>query len=106
MGFAHPEYDRMANRSQAVASVDAWQGRWALMSDYTRSPVPLGAEPTEEPEEQPARAGSLAGQADWPGVDGWGSLAGVLGTLVTLAVIYVAALMIRKAGSSPANKNT
>jgi cobalt/nickel transport system permease protein len=101
----------VGNRSQAVASVDAWQGRWALMSDYTRRPVPLGSEPAEEPEEQPTLAGlptrpDLAGQADWPGVDGWGSLAGVLGTLVTLAVIYVAALAIRKAGSSPANKNT
>jgi len=92
----------VANRSQAVASVDAWQGRWALMSDYTRRPVPLGSEPAEEPEEQPTLTGSPAGQADWPGVDGWGSLAGVLGTLVTLAVIYLVALVIRKAGSSPA----
>ena len=64
------------NDSPAVAAVDQWQSRWAPMADYTRRDEPLGQLPAAKP------------RAAWPNPDAWRSLAGLLGTGVTLAIVY------------------
>jgi cobalt/nickel transport system permease protein len=67
------------NDSSVVAAIGRWQQRWSLMSDYTRREAPLGRLPAE------AKGPSASA---WPAPDGWRSLAGILGTLVTLSVLY------------------
>ena len=78
------------NTSPSVAAVDSWQGRWSLMSDYTRRAAPLGQELRETEKSITETA------ASWPNLDGWSSLAGILGTVVTLAVVYGASAVIRR----------
>ena len=66
-----------------VAAVDRWQSKWSLMSDYSRREAPLG--------ELPAVGTNVAEDeksATWPNLDGWRSLAGVLGTIVTLGLLF------------------
>jgi cobalt/nickel transport system permease protein len=75
------------NDSPLVAAVDQWQSRWSPMSDYTRREEPLGqvrAEPATE------RA------SVWPNPDGWRSVAGLLGTIVTLTILYGASRWLRR----------
>jgi cobalt/nickel transport system permease protein len=67
------------NDSSVVAAIGRWQQRWSLMSDYTRREAPLGRLPAE------AKGPSASA---WPAPDGWRSLAGILGTVVTLSVLY------------------
>ncbi len=69
------------NQSPLVAAVERWQQRWSPMTDYTRRTSPLGQLPVEASE-----AASQAASA-WARPDGWRSLAGVLGTLLTLGVL-------------------
>ncbi len=79
------------NPSPLVAAVDRWQAKWTPMSDYTKRSTPLGQEP-------PGEQGPS--QTTWPNVSGWGSLAGVLGTLVTLAGLYLVARKLRRPAAS------
>jgi cobalt/nickel transport system permease protein len=87
------EYDygaakaNVQNESPTVAAVDRWQSRWSPLRDYTRRTAPLGESPVEESEPEAA----------WPNLDGWRSMAGVLGTLVTLTILYGASRCMRKA---------
>jgi cobalt/nickel transport system permease protein len=67
------------NDSFLVAAVGRWQQRWSVMSDYTRRDAPLGQLPVEAKAE-PASA--------WAAPDGWRSLAGILGTAVTLGILF------------------
>jgi anti-sigma-K factor RskA len=67
------------NESPLVAAVDRWQSQWSPMTDYTRREVPLGQLPT---------AATIESTAAWPNVDGWRSVAGVLGTRITLSILY------------------
>jgi cobalt/nickel transport system permease protein len=87
--FKSPDRPAMENPSPLVAAVDRWQAKWSPMSDYTKRSAPLGQEATAE-------EGPSEGQAAWPNVSGWGSLAGVLGTLLTLAVLYLVAKKLRR----------
>ena len=82
--------------SGTAAAVDAWQSRWSLMPDYSKRPVPLGAGPVDETEaDEPA-------PPSWPGVSGWGSVAGLVGTAVTLVIVYLISLAVRRRrGSTP-----
>jgi cobalt/nickel transport system permease protein len=80
--------------SGLVARVDDWQSRYALLPDYGRRSAPLGQTPGEAPSETEAPDA-------WPGVSGWGSLAGLLGTVVTLAVVYVVAVLLRRRRTLP-----
>ena len=73
------------NESPIVGAVDQWQSKWSLMSDYTSRETPLGTLPTVE-----GKSGV------WPNVDGWRSLAGVLGTIITLSLLYGVSRMIRR----------
>lgn len=82
----------MKESSGRIASVDEWQSKYAPMPDYTKRAVPLG-QAVPEGEEEGQEAGS-----EWPALDGWGSLAGVLGTAVTLAVVYLASVLLRRRG--------
>jgi len=67
------------NESPLVAAVDRWQSQWSPMTDYTRREAPLGQLPI---------AGTIESTAAWPNFDGWRSVAGVLGTMVTLGILY------------------
>jgi cobalt/nickel transport system permease protein len=73
------------NRSSVVTAVDQWQAKWSPMTDYQRRMTPLGQLPAAgEP------------QSAWPNPSGWRSLAGVLGTIVTLGILYGFARWMRK----------
>jgi len=86
--------DTVAPPSAAISAVDEWQARWSLMSDYTKRPAPLGLAPTKTKGESDATDA-------WPNVSGWASLAGLVGTAATLAVLYaVAVVWRRRAGGS------
>jgi len=69
------------NESPAVAAFDRWQSKWSPLTDYNRREAPLGQVPVGET----AQAAS-----------GWGSLAGILGTVVTLGLVYGASRMMRR----------
>jgi cobalt/nickel transport system permease protein len=66
------------NRSSLVAAVEQWQTKLSPMPNYNHREAPLGQLPAAASEPQPA----------WPNPSGWGSAAGVLGTLVTLGILY------------------
>lgn len=77
------------NESPVVEAVDRWQSRWSPLTDYTRRETPLGT--------TSATATTAADKPDaWPNVDGWRSMAGVLGTIVTLGVLFVVSRMFRR----------
>ena len=73
------------NESPVIAAVDRWQKKWSPMSDYTKRAAPVGTLPNEG-KSAPA----------WPHVSGWGSLAGVLGTVITLVILYGLSRLIPK----------
>ena len=77
--------------SDPIAAVDTWQNKWSLMSDYGKRSVPLGQEPAKEEEARKAGASPT-----WGHPDGWRSLAGIFGTLVTLVVLYAATSLFRR----------
>jgi cobalt/nickel transport system permease protein len=77
------------NDSSLVAAVERWQQRWSVMSDYTRREVPLGQLPAVAKDEP---------VATWPAPNGWRSLAGILGTVVTLSVLYGVSRWMRERG--------
>ena len=76
------------NPSPIVAAVDRWQSRWSPMTDYSRRETPLGQLAANQNAESPSA---------WPNPDGWRSLAGVLGTIVTLGILYAASRWMRNA---------
>jgi len=78
-----------------MAAVDSWQAKWSLMADYSRRPVPLGEEPSksEKAPENPT---------GWGKADGWKSLAGLLGTGVTMVILYATSVVIRRRRKLPA----
>ena len=69
----------VANESAVVAAVDQWQSKWSPMTDYGRRQAPLGELPPD---------GAAEAASTWPNLNGWRSLAGVLGTIVTLGILY------------------
>jgi cobalt/nickel transport system permease protein len=75
------------NRSPAVAAVDRWQSKWSPLTDYNRRETPLGQVPA---------AGTAESASGWPQPDGWGSLAGILGTAVTLGLVYGVSRWMRR----------
>jgi cobalt/nickel transport system permease protein len=72
----------------AVAAVDSWQSKWSMMTDYGKRPSPLGQEPPKDEK--------LEAQAAWGQADGWRSLAGIIGTVVTLGLVWLAARLLRR----------
>jgi len=78
----------VVNDSAVVASVAKWHEKWSPLPDYTKRSAPLGQLSHDEPAE--------AESAHWPNPDGWGSLAGLAGTALTLAIVYLLAAAIRR----------
>ncbi|MFA6133921.1 MAG: energy-coupling factor ABC transporter permease [Phycisphaerae bacterium] len=76
---------------QPMAAVDTWQSKWSPMSDYGKRGVPLGQEPARD-----GNAREDGASAGWGQPDGWRSLAGTVGTLVTLVILYAAAMLFRR----------
>ncbi len=81
----------IANSSQAVGAVEAWQARWSPMSGYGRRQAALGELPGGQ---DAARQDDSARKGAWPNMDGYGSLAGLLGTLACLAIIYCVSRLV------------
>jgi cobalt/nickel transport system permease protein len=80
----------VAPPSPAVAAVEAFQARYSPMPDYGRREAPLGRLP------QQAAPDSSAKPRATTVVNGWGSLAGLVGTAVTLGLLYAVSVMIRR----------
>lgn len=78
------------NDSPAVAAVDRLQSKWSPLTDYNRREAPLGEMPV---------ARSAESASGWPQPDGWASLAGILGTVVTLGVLYGVSRVMRRTAS-------
>ena len=78
---------------KAAADADEFQAKHSLMTDYTRRSAAPGKVSPEGGDED-------AAQERWPNVDGWGSLAGVLGTALTLLIVYGAAVLLRRRGAA------
>ena len=73
--------------SDAILAADNIQAKYAPLPDYSARPAPLGAIAAGPADE--------ATTADaWPNVTGWGSLAGVIGTIGTLVIVYIAAVLL------------
>ncbi|HUW58591.1 MAG TPA: energy-coupling factor ABC transporter permease [Planctomycetota bacterium] len=79
----------LSDPSETIVKVDALQAKWSLMPDYSRRSAALGDVPRDE--EAVEEAGPV-----WPAVSGWGSLAGLVGTAVTLVVVYLIAAAVRR----------
>jgi len=73
--------------SDAIAGVDELQSRYSPMPDYTRRGADEAVEET--------------GESAWPNVDGWGSLAGVTGTVLTLIIVYALSILLKKKSGAP-----
>jgi len=74
--------------SPTIAAVDEFQSRYSPMPDYSGRAADLGAvAPESEPEE--------AAEDAWPNVNGWGSLAGLTGTALTLLIVYALSIILR-----------
>ena len=94
--FASPHPDALEKSAEGsvkdssgtMVAVDEEHAKWAPLSDYTKREAPLGQRPPDEAETE--------AQAAYPNIDGWGSLAGVVGTVLTLAVVYLLAMMLKK----------
>lgn len=78
----------IATASPAATAVDRWQSRWSLWPDYGRRDTRLGELPAD---------GMRLETSGWPHPDGWTSLAGVLGTLATLLLLYGTAQVMHRA---------
>jgi len=83
----------VAEPDETIAGVDALQAKWSLMPDYTKRESTLGEEPAGEVE-------PVEEEAAWPAVSGWGSLAGLVGTAVTLVLVYLIAVIVRRRGTA------
>jgi cobalt/nickel transport system permease protein len=85
------------NDSPVIAAVDQWQSRWSPMADYTKRETPWGQLPAHGSARSASETAAEPASA-WPKPSGWVSLAGVLGTIVTLGLLFgVSRLMHRSA---------
>jgi cobalt/nickel transport system permease protein len=88
----------VAPPSPAVTAVDELQSRYTPLPEYGRRETPLGQTPADAPPQAPpaqAQAGVDAAQSS-DVVNGWGSLAGLVGTVVTLGLLFGASVVIRR----------
>ena len=74
--------------SKAAAAVDDLQARYSPMPDYSARSAPLGSVAEEAQEDAEEEA--------WPNVSGWGSVAGLVGTLITLLAVYFVSAGLRR----------
>lgn len=79
--------------SSAASGADTWQAKWSLLPDYGKRSAPLGEAPAgAKGVQEPSEGGASA-------VKGWTSLAGMIGTAVTLGIVYLAGAILRRRGS-------
>jgi cobalt/nickel transport system permease protein len=82
-----------AELSSPDTGVHGWlarlQERVAILPDYALPPSAQAAEPTAE---------SSHRAASWPAVDGGTSLAGIVGGALTLALVWLVALLLKRRG--------
>ena len=82
-----PDFEAaVSNDSTAIAAVDDFQARYSPLPDYSRRSSAIGE----------------TGEAQADISAGWTSFAGVVGSAVTMAVIWLAAWILRKKQSSRA----
>jgi cobalt/nickel transport system permease protein len=88
----------VANDSESVRRIDDWQARYTLLPEYSSRTAPLGeAAPSGEPTPETARAQQGQPEAEsYPKVSPWGSLAGLVGTAVSLGLIYGLSFLLRR----------
>jgi cobalt/nickel transport system permease protein len=82
-----PSVPAIKNESQSVAAATALQERTAPLPEYSHRPAHGGEAPNLQQELQ---------ETAWPNFDRWGSLAGVVGTVVTLGLVYLLAFVLRR----------
>lgn len=80
----------VAEPDATIAAVDDFQSRTAPLPDYTRPEDSASDDTATAATEEPAEASA------WPAVDGWGSLAGIIGTAVTLLILLGVAKLLRR----------
>jgi len=84
--------------SGTIDAVDELQTKYAPLPDYSARPTHMGAVGAENTDEAPS-------DDAWPNINGWTSLAGVVGTAVTLVAVYAVAILLgrnkRVLGSGP-----
>ncbi len=82
-----PDFEAaVSNDSAAIAAVDDFQARYAPLPDYSRRSSAIGE----------------TGEAQADISAGWTSFAGVVGSAVTMAVIWLTAWILRKKQSTEA----
>ena len=91
-GYLEHEYGQVEAAvkptSATMAAVDELHGRYSPMPDYDRRSAPLGARPEGSEPQEATSASSV--------VNGWGSLAGIIGTGVTLLLVYLITVLLRR----------
>ena len=76
-----PDFEPLvSNDASTIAAVDDFQSKYSLLPDYSRRSSALGKTSDEE-----AKIGA-----------GWTSFAGVVGSAVTMALVWLTALLLRK----------
>ena len=76
-----PDFEPLvSNEASTIAAVDDFQSKYSLLPDYSRRSLALGEMSDEEAE--------LSA--------GWTSFAGVVGSGVTMALVWLTALLLRK----------
>jgi len=79
-----PDFETIvSNNDSAIKAVDNFQSKYALLPDYSRRNSALGETGNNEMAEAEVSAG-------------WTSFAGVVGSAITMAVIWVTAWLLRK----------
>jgi cobalt/nickel transport system permease protein len=74
-----PEFESMVQAHEQAKALDTLQSKYTLLPDYARRPAPMGHINTDNP---------VAAS--------WTSFAGVVGSLITMTLVWGIALLIRK----------
>lgn len=75
-----PEFESMVRPQEQAERMETLQSRYTVLPDYAKRPAPLGQVSTDD-----AGAGA-----------GWTSFAGVVGSLITMALVWGVALWLRR----------
>ena len=75
--------------TESIAAIDKFQDKYSPMPGYSKRTAALGTLPIV------SIGGEVAKEDAWVNVDGWRSLAGILGTALTLIVLYLVSVWLR-----------
>ena len=79
------------NNDPAVVAVSAVQARFSPLPDYS-----IRTAPQSEAQSPKETSADVQQASQWPNVSGWGSLAGLIGTAVTLTGLYACGRLLRR----------